>query len=598
MSHKILFISDYFRDDIIGGAELNDNVLINYLENNEYSVIKKRSTEVSIKYLSSLNKEIFVIISNFVGLSEESKTFISKNLKYIIYEHDHKYVSTRDPSKFANFEIPEKNIINLNFYKKAKNVVVLSKVCKEILQSNLGIANVINIGTSLWSKQRLETLKKLSKTKKIEKISILQSENPIKGTQRAVEWCKQQGLEYNLISSSDEERFLEKLSKSEKLIFFPVVLETFSRLVAEAKMLNCKVITNPNLIGFASEEIYDFSGSYLNEKITERVQNALKVFLSIIQDEKEVKKTIAFIGKFKRIHDEEGKARSLEYLGHTVYRFDEDTFNKVKENSLETLLSTTPDIVIFTKLRVPNAENIIEQCRKRGITTVSWMPDLYFGLERQAHIEQAYPMFRADYVLSPDGGNDKNFKKYDVNHHCVRQGIDYWSTSCEKREKNIDILFVGTCGKNHGEPRREMLHFLQDTYKDRFVWIGKSGPEEMRGENLSKIIQSSKIVIGTCVLSDFYWSNRVYETMGRGGFLLHPMIPGLNEEIQDGKHFCSFEYGNMEDLKNKIDFYLSPENEENREKIRINGFEYVKKNHSLINRAKQVMEILSRKEDA
>ena len=143
---KIAFISDFFSNDILGGAENNDSVLIEYLQN-KHEITKIKSNDATIKNLINFD---FFIISNFVNLQQECKDFIESK-EYIIYEHDHKYVNTRDPSKFINFLIPDSCIVNKDFYINAKSVFVLSVKCKEVLEKNLGLRNVINIGTSLWS---------------------------------------------------------------------------------------------------------------------------------------------------------------------------------------------------------------------------------------------------------------------------------------------------------------------------------------------------------------------------------------------------------------------------------------------------------------
>ena len=35
--------------------------------------------------------------------------------EYLIYEHDHKYLSSRNPADFDNFQAPKEEIINYDF---------------------------------------------------------------------------------------------------------------------------------------------------------------------------------------------------------------------------------------------------------------------------------------------------------------------------------------------------------------------------------------------------------------------------------------------------------------------------------------------------
>lgn len=591
----IVFVADFFKGDLFGGAENNDSVLIEHLEKVGYEVKKVHSQDLRVSDLDS-NSSTF-IIGNFIGLTEEVKTAMSSaSIDYIIYEHDHKYLKTRDPSVFANFKAPDDQIINRSFYENARAVVILSKVCKEIAERNLGIGSVYNIGSSLWSEDKFSLLERLSAERKQKSIQygILDSKNPIKGTKQSAEWCTNNNKEYKLIGSSDEVVFLDQLRDCEKLVFMPQVLETFSRLTAEAKMLKCKLVTTKGLIGFASEDCYSLSGLELIAEMRRRVGDALELFEKLVEGEEPIQqiKKVAFIGKFRKIYDEQGKALSLEKSGFEVRRFDENTFNKVLLNNIDTLIDYNPDVLIFTKLRVPNAQEVIDKCRNNGIVTVSWMPDLYFGLKREKEIINKSPMFQADFVFSPDGGNQDKFEKNKVNHFLIRQAI--YDESCEIKnvEKNHDLLFVGTLGPEHGNSRAELLSFLEKEYGEKFYWAGRTGPHEIRDEALTRLISESKIVIGDCVFSDKYWSNRVYETLGRGGFLVHPKIPGIEDEFEDGKHLVMFEHGNMKELSEKINYYLNSEKE--REKIRHCGLGYVKTTHTLMNRVEQVMEILQK----
>ena len=170
-------------------------------------------------------------------------------------------------------------MINVQFYRKAKAVIVLSKICKKIIENNLNLQNVYNIGCSLWTDERLDFIESLLASKKNNKYAILASSNPIKNTNAAIKLCEKYNLDFELISPCSETELLKKLSFFEGLIFLPGVLETFSRISAEAKMLNCKLITKPRMLGFASEEdIFKLSGLELIKQIRNRKNTALEMF--------------------------------------------------------------------------------------------------------------------------------------------------------------------------------------------------------------------------------------------------------------------------------------------------------------------------------
>ena len=87
-----------------------------------------------------------------------------------------------------------------------------------------------------------------------------------------------------------------------------------------------------------------------------------------------------------------------------------------------------------------------------------------------------------------------------------------------------------------------------------------------------------------------YWSDRVYETLGRGGFIIHPYIPGMENEFVDKEHLVFYEYKNFAQLKSLIDYYS--ENDEEREKIRLAGHKLVKEKYTYKNRWEHILKEL------
>lgn len=276
---SVLFVADFYNDQINGGGENNDAVLIKDLLSRDIVVERAYTRNLEKADLDSCDT---IIISNFVLLSPQIKNYISDNCDYIIYEHDHKYVSGRDPAKFSNFKIPSANLINVDFYRNARKVVVLSQICQEVMEKNLHNTNIHSIGTSLWSREKLDFLKNTPQDKTKE-IAVVKSDNPTKGTVSAVKFCNDRNLKFEFISSNDQYEFLRTLSQFKTLVFIPQVLETFCRLVAEAKMLGCDVYTKKTLIGFMSEPFCDQIGEQLVGTLEIKVQEALDYFYDLVK---------------------------------------------------------------------------------------------------------------------------------------------------------------------------------------------------------------------------------------------------------------------------------------------------------------------------
>lgn len=279
----VLFVSDFYLDEILGGGEKNNDAFLKLLSK-KYNVEKIKSQFVTIDFL---NKKInnFLIVANFFLLSEEVKHFIQNNMNYVIYEHDHKYVSNNNPSVFDEFDIPSEHLINLEFYSKAKAVFCQSNLHCKIIYKNTLLQNIVNLAGNIWDDIDLSILENHIESDKKIKFAILDSNNKNKGKPVAIKYCEENDIKYDLIKFQNYELFIKDLSTVETLIFFPQWVETYNRVAVEARILGCKLITN-NLIGVTTESYYKLKGKELFEFIKQNNENVLNKFISIIENKK------------------------------------------------------------------------------------------------------------------------------------------------------------------------------------------------------------------------------------------------------------------------------------------------------------------------
>lgn len=310
---------------------------------------------------------------------------------------------------------------------------------------------------------------------------------------------------------------------------------------------------------------------------------------------------IGYVGNFSQpFCTEFHLARTLRNLGHVVIQLQEDGVHPSR------LLGQVEGCDLFMWTRTWNTlvnHDHLRALRKMGIPSVSYHLDKYTGLQRDGGLDSD-PFWRCDYTFTPEGSVQAKaiFKAKGINHRYMPAGVV--ADECYIAEPvdhfKHDVVFVGG-GSLYGHPewpyRRELVRWLAQTYGSRF---GKYGyPERtIRGHELNQLYASAKIVIGDSLCKDFmdsyYFSDRQFETTGRGGFLLTPYIAGITDYFVDRKEVVLYGFGNWLQLKNMIQYYLDPVHEGEREEIRRAGHERTKRDHTYTNRMTQMLEVLRR----
>jgi hypothetical protein len=258
----VLFIADFFADQMPGGGELNNEVLINDLHARRgYTVRCVNSHQVEHSDLMYRSK---IIVSNFANLSEKNKKILL-NKDFIIYEHDHKYLTSRNPGLYPDYIAPKNLIINRHFYANAKAVLCQSQFHADIARKNLELDNIVSLGGNLWSDEHLNLLEEICKSPQRQtKHAIIVSNIDHKNTHGAVNFCEVMNLEYDLIQPSEPPVFFRELGSRSALIFLPKTPETLSRVTVEARMMGMGTKTTSN-VGAVHEEWFHKKGLDLIE---------------------------------------------------------------------------------------------------------------------------------------------------------------------------------------------------------------------------------------------------------------------------------------------------------------------------------------------
>ena len=308
---------------------------------------------------------------------------------------------------------------------------------------------------------------------------------------------------------------------------------------------------------------------------------------------------IVFLGNFRVDYTSESHhAKSLEELGHNVIRMQESEAKS--EDILAQCVGSDLFVWIHTHGWITTGqigmETVLKTLKTLKIPSMTYHLDLWFGLQREKDLE-SFPVYKMiDHFFTVDNKMAEWFnEKTNVKGHYLPAGVFGPECIVRSTNKSRDVIFVGS-KKYHPEwpYRTKLVEWLSDTYKNRFEHYGSGGIKSIRGLNLNKLYWSTKVVVGDTLCIDFkypdYWSDRIYETLGRGGFLIHPYVPGIEKEFKDKEHVVFYEYGNFDQLKELIDYYIN--NDDEREKIRIAGHELVKNKYTYKHRWEHIMKEL------
>lgn len=301
--------------------------------------------------------------------------------------------------------------------------------------------------------------------------------------------------------------------------------------------------------------------------------------------------SIGFIGNFvPGFSTENDRAWSFRKLGHTVTEFQENLTTK------EHLLKFLPeaDLLLYSHTHDPSWEieglrDVFKAYKDAGIPTASAHLDRWLWLEREKDMGQEATWF-TEYIFMADGSPEAA-KKYDelgLNWHWLKPGVverDCYMAKPDRDRFPHDVIFVGSKGYHPEWPGRpRLIDFLAKTYGERFGHYGNDGIGVVRGKDLNTLYASAKVVVGDSCFGGRprYWSDRIAETTGRGGFILHPRVEGL-----DHIGVPSYEF---KDLKGTIEYYLLYSGD--RELKRLKAHEWTKNNATYSHRAKGMISVM------
>lgn len=316
--------------------------------------------------------------------------------------------------------------------------------------------------------------------------------------------------------------------------------------------------------------------------------------------------TVAYIGNFRPPHSTENHVRAaLERLGHRVVPLQEDTKGPWLHPP------EGADLVLWTRTGWdwPHTacEWTAEQARTRqlgtldalrtaGVPTVGFHLDRWWGLDREGQLDDE-PFFRCDLVCTAEGA--RPWGDRGIAHLWTPPGV--LQAECERPVspvgargwRGVQVCWVGSWRSYHPEwlpYRQTLVRTLRRRYGTRFQALPKPG-QQLRGGALTDLYRTVPVVVGDSCLAGgatHYWSDRIPETVGRGGFLVHPDVSGLGEHYTPGAHLATYPLGDWDQLVDTVDHYLQHPDE--RAAVARAGQEHVIERHTYERRLADVLD--------
>ncbi len=264
--------------------------------------------------------------------------------------------------------------------------------------------------------------------------------------------------------------------------------------------------------------------------------------------------TVVYIGNFRPEHSTENHVKqALERIGCTVHPLQEDAlasfgtggaYREGWRDVADIARGVGADFVLWTHTHdyasgdrlEGECFGMIDDLRAAGIPSVSYHLDRWWGLERE-HQARTEPFFRTDLVVTADGCPQALWYDAGINHVWMPPGVS--AVECARgsarRGDMKDVGFVGSWQHyGHAEVwpwRFQVVNGTRLRYGARMrIW--PRGGQAVRGAELRDVYASLRVVLGDSCLAggwSHYWSDRVPETLGRGGFLVHPDVDGLDD---------------------------------------------------------------------
>lgn len=313
----------------------------------------------------------------------------------------------------------------------------------------------------------------------------------------------------------------------------------------------------------------------------------------------------AYLGNFEPAWSTENEVRAaLEAEGHHVTPIQEGTLTS---DVPRMVAAAEADVFLWTQTKslaeksgtVEDRAAALKQIAG-SVPTVGAHLDRWWGLSRQMDV-YTEPFFRCDVVFTADGHHVDQWADAGVNHVWWPPAVGHRHLddppAADPGRFAADVAFVGSWqGGYHREwgHRRGLVRHLRSRWGARM--FPEAGQPAVRGFDLASLYATVKVAVGdSCLVPGLdgrvmsrYCSDRIPETLGRGGLLIHPRVEGVTDSLfVEGMHLACWTLGDFAELDEQIEFLL--DSPDVAAQIASDGRAHVRAYHTYRNRVRAVV---------
>jgi hypothetical protein len=253
--------------------------------------------------------------------------------------------------------------------------------------------------------------------------------------------------------------------------------------------------------------------------------------------------------------------------------------------------SFNPDIVFSYSRDIPLG--VLEKLADSPVKTVLYYEDM--ALEPPASLVERGRL--VDFFLATNQGQLDDYKKAGVANPI------YFTGACDRydhrRRRAVlpiwksDIAFIGQARAD--EPRVTLTRRLAAAYNVKVYgknWVSfgfKPAKKTITPRSYALVCAGAKIILGADITNTVagYWSNRLWLTLGCGGFFLTAYVRGMETFFENKKHLVW--YHNEQECLSLVEKYLA--RPEERRRIAMQGYRLVHEHHTFHHFADRVISL-------